>query len=153
MLDRLVGRAVLAEADAVMGHHVLHRHAHQRREPHRGARVVGEAHEGAAIGPHAAMQRHAVHRRRHAVLADAVIDVAPLAVLGLEDAEIGGLGVVRAGQVGRAAMVSGRIGLMTSSAISEALRVATLGQLSETCFFSARIVADSFFGISPAKAR
>ena len=40
--------------------------AHQRREPDRGRGVIGEDQERAAIGNEAAMQRDAVHRRRHA---------------------------------------------------------------------------------------
>ncbi len=86
-----------------MGHHVDHPLAHQRRQADRGARVVGEDQEGAAIGDHPAMQRQAVHGRGHAVLADAVIDVAALAVVGVEGAEVGGQRVVRAREVGRAA--------------------------------------------------
>ncbi len=103
MLDRLVGRAVFAQTDAVMGHHEHRGHLHQRGQPHRGAGIVGEAHEGAAVGAYAAMQRHAVHRRGHAVFADAPIDVAALAVVDVKDAQIAGLGVVGPGQIGRAA--------------------------------------------------
>ncbi len=45
-------------------------------------------------------------------------------------------------------MVSGMTGFTTSSTISLALRVATLGWASEFCFFSARMVAASRFGAS-----
>ena len=76
MLDRLMRRAVFAEADRIMRHHIDGAHAHQRRKPDRRPAVIGEDQEGAAIGNDAAMQRHAVHRRRHAVLADAVMDIA-----------------------------------------------------------------------------
>ena len=34
VLDRLMGRAVLAEADRIVRHHVDHPLAHQRRQPH-----------------------------------------------------------------------------------------------------------------------
>ena len=103
MLDRLVRRAVLAEADRIMRHHEADPEAHQRGEPHRRPGIVGEHQEGAAIGDHAAMERHAVHGRRHAVLANAVMHVAAGIVgrrdrLGLRRA-----GVVRAGQVRRTA--------------------------------------------------
>jgi hypothetical protein len=50
MLDRLVGRTVLAEADRVVRHHVDDALPHQRRQPHRAARIVGEAQERAAVG-------------------------------------------------------------------------------------------------------
>ena len=76
MLDRLVGRAVLAHADGIMRHHEDDADAHQRGEADRRAAIIGEHQEGAAIGNDAAMQRHAVHRRRHAMLADAVMDIA-----------------------------------------------------------------------------
>ena len=48
------------------------------------------------------MQRHAVQRRCHAVLADAVVQVAPLAVIRPEGAKIAGLGIVRPCEVRRA---------------------------------------------------
>ena len=66
----------------VMGHDIDDPHAHQRRQPDRAARVVGENQERAAIGDQAAVQREAVHRRRHAVLADAPVDVAAGEVAG-----------------------------------------------------------------------
>jgi hypothetical protein len=42
MLDRLVGRAVLAEADRIVGHHVDDALLHQRAHADGVARVVGE---------------------------------------------------------------------------------------------------------------
>ena len=82
MLDRLMGRPILAEPDRVVGEHINHAHAHQGREPDRAAGVVGEDEERAAIGDEAAMQRDPVHRRRHAELADAVADVAAGEIVG-----------------------------------------------------------------------
>ena len=105
MLDRLVGRPILAQTDAVMGHDIGDGQPHQGRQPHRGAGIIGKHHEGAAIGAHAAMQRHAVHRRRHSMLADAIVDMAALTILGAEGADILGIGVVRPGEVGRAAQM------------------------------------------------
>ena len=49
------------------------------------------------------MQRHAVHGRRHAVLAHAVMDEAAAIVRGVEHFHPFGAGVVGAGEVGRAA--------------------------------------------------
>ncbi len=49
MFDRLVGRAVFAQTDRVMGQHVDHALLHQRRHPDRVARIIRECHEGAAI--------------------------------------------------------------------------------------------------------
>ena len=82
VLDRLVGRAVLAEADGIVGHHVDDRNAGERRDAHGGAGIIGEDQEGRAGRHEAAMQRDAVHGRRHAVLADAVMDVAARVVAG-----------------------------------------------------------------------
>ena len=75
VLDRLVRRAVLAQADGIVRHHVDDAHAHQRDEADRRPAVIGEDEERAAIGDHPAVQRHAVHGRGHAVLAHAVVDV------------------------------------------------------------------------------
>ena len=50
MLDRLVRRAVLAQPDAVMRHHIDSADLLQRRQADRRATIVGENEEGAAIG-------------------------------------------------------------------------------------------------------
>ena len=63
MLDRLVRRAVLAEADRVVREHVDDAQLHQRRHAHGVAPVVGEHEERAAVGDEAAVQREAVHDR------------------------------------------------------------------------------------------
>ena len=60
VLDRLVGRAVLAQADRIVGQHVDHPLAHQRGQPDRRAHVVGEDEERAGVGDQPAVQRHAV---------------------------------------------------------------------------------------------
>ena len=83
VLDRLVRRAVLAKADGIVRHHIDDADAHQRRDAHGRAGIIGEDQEGRAGRDEAAMQRHAVHGRRHAVLADAVMDVAAGKVLGV----------------------------------------------------------------------
>ena len=112
VLDRLVGRAVLADADGVVGPDVGHRELHDRRQPHRRPHVVGEHEERAAVDAGAAVQGDAVHDRAHGVLADAEVQhpavAVALEVLGGElrgherRLALGGR-VVGAGQVGRAA--------------------------------------------------
>jgi hypothetical protein len=78
MLDRLVGRAVLAERDRVVGVDPHGGQAGQRRQPDRAAHVVGELQERRAVGVHdAAVGRHPVDGSAHAVLAHAEEDVAP----------------------------------------------------------------------------
>jgi len=75
----------------------------QRGQANRTARIVGKDQEGAAIGDHPTMQRHSVHRRRHAEFADAVIDVAPAVVFGSKGLDTARLGVVGTGKIGAAA--------------------------------------------------
>src|SRR5256885_1312137 len=76
MLDRVVRRPVLAAPDGVVRHQVDDALAHQRGEPDRRPAIVGEHQERAGERDDPAMQRHAVHGGRHAVLADAVVDEA-----------------------------------------------------------------------------
>ena len=54
MLDRLMRRAVLAEPDRVVRHHMDDALAHQRGEPDRRAAIIGEHQERAGIGDDAA---------------------------------------------------------------------------------------------------
>ena len=113
MLDRLVRRPVLAEADRVVREDVDDALLHQRRHADRVAAVVAEGEEGAAVRDEAAVQGDAVHDRRHAELAHAVVDVAAAPALGVLDdravageaqrRRVRGVGQVRAGQVGAAA--------------------------------------------------
>ncbi len=74
MLDRLVRRAVFAEADRIMRHYIDDALVHQRREADRRAAIIGKDEESARIGNEALMERNAVHGCRHAVLANAVMD-------------------------------------------------------------------------------
>ena len=103
VLHRLVGRAVLAKSDRVMRHHIDDARLHEGGQPDRRAAVIGEDKESAAIGDDPSMQRHAVHGCRHAMLADAVIDVAAAVVGGGQWLQLLRLGVVGAGEVGRTA--------------------------------------------------
>ena len=120
MLNRLVRRAVFAQADAVVGEHMDHALLHERRHADGVAAVVAEGQEGAAVGNKPTMQRHTVHDGSHAEFAHAVVDVAStLAGFVFDhgavriDAEVGGgrrIGQVGAGQVGRAAQQLGQSG-------------------------------------------
>ncbi len=103
MLDRLVRRSVLADADGVMRHNVDHADTHERRKPQRGAAVIGEYEEGAGEGNDAAMQRHAVHRSRHAVFADAPMNKVAGEIVRRDRLHRFGAGVVGAREVGGAA--------------------------------------------------
>ncbi len=103
VLDRLVRRAVLAEADRVVGEHVGHRQLHQRRQPHRRPQVVGEDEERRDERPHPAVQRDAVRGRGHRVLADAEVEVAALVGPRSDGGLAGEQRVGRGGEVARAA--------------------------------------------------
>ena len=85
LLDRLVRRPVLADADRVVREHERRRDAHDRREPDRGLHVVAEDQEAGAVGAEAG-QRQAVDDRAHRVLADAEVQVAPAVLAGLDAA-------------------------------------------------------------------
>ena len=78
MLDRLMRRTVFAQSDRVMRHHMNDADPHQRGQPDRGTAVIGKAEKRAAIWDEATMQRDAVHRSRHGMLADAVMDIAAI---------------------------------------------------------------------------
>ena len=84
LLDRLVRRAVLADADRVVREHERRRDAHDRREPDRALHVVAEDQEAGAVGAQA-RQHEAVDDRPHRVLADAEVQVAPAVLAGLDD--------------------------------------------------------------------
>ena len=76
---------------------------HERRQPDRRAGVIGKGQKGPAIRDQAAMHGDAVHRRRHAVLAHTVTDIVAGKVAAADVLLVLGLGVVRRGQIGRAA--------------------------------------------------
>ncbi len=102
VLDGLVGGAVFAEADGVVGEDVERVRALQRAHAEGGAAVVGEGEEGGAEGDEAAVGGHAVDRGHHAELADAEEDVAALGI----DVEAGRIledGLGGAGEIGGAA--------------------------------------------------
>ena len=63
LLDRLVGRAVLAHADGVVGEDVDDRDLHDRGQPDGRAAVVAEDQEARAVGPDLG-ERQAVQRSR-----------------------------------------------------------------------------------------
>ena len=99
----LMGRAVLAEADGIVGKHEDIAKFHQRGHAQGVARVFGEHQKGARIRDKAAVQGEAVADRRHAELARAIMQI--IAVFrGLADRRrTRPAGEIRAAQVSRAA--------------------------------------------------
>ena len=110
VLDRLVGRAVLAQADRVVGPRVDDVAPGERGQADGRAHVVGEDEEGPAHGQHAAVQGHAVHDRPHGELADAVVHLVAARGVRRLDARVLERHAVVAGQVGRAGQEAGQSG-------------------------------------------
>jgi len=100
LFDRLVGRAVLAEADGVVGEHVEHALLHQCGHAHGVARVFHEDQEGRTVGNETAVQGDAIHDRAHAEFAHAVEHVVAGGVVGADALAALPQGQVGAGQVG-----------------------------------------------------
>lgn len=99
-LDRLVGGAVLAEADGVVCRDVDDAAVGEGGEADGAGGIGDEVQEGAAEGDDGPVGGEAVHNARHGVLAHTVADVAAAPVA---DAEVWGLkvdGVFPAGVVG-----------------------------------------------------
>ena len=84
LLDRLMGWAVLTDADRVMRHDEDRPDLHERSEADGRAAIIREAQEGAAVRDQAAVQRDSVHGSRHAVLAHAVMRVGAAVFAGLD---------------------------------------------------------------------
>jgi hypothetical protein len=103
VLDRLVGRAVLAQADRVVREHVDGTGRYECGHPQRIARVVGEHQEGRVVGQEAAVQREPVADRAHAEFAHAVVDVIGVRIGAGGRLAAGPQRQVRMRQVGRAA--------------------------------------------------
>ena len=97
VLDRLVRRAVLAQADRVVRPDVDDGQAHDAGQPHRRPHVVGEHEERGAEGAEAAVHGEAVEDRAHAVLADAEVERAAAEPSGQHRV---GLGVLLVGERG-----------------------------------------------------
>ena len=104
VLDRLVGRPVLADPDGVVGVEVDQRQLHQCREPQRAALEVGKDQKPGLVGAQLG-QRQSIGDRRGRVLTDAEVQVAPRPLGGREVAGPveGHPGLVGRRQVGRAA--------------------------------------------------
>ena len=108
VLHGLVGGAVLAHPNGVVGEHEHGAHPHERGQAHRRAHVVHEHHEGPAVGAGQAVQGDPVDDRPHGVLAHPEVEGAPVGAvalaLGQGGGQEGGLaghgGVVGGAQVG-----------------------------------------------------
>ena len=77
LLHRLVGRAIFADTDTIVGEDVDHLQPTERGQAHAGAHVVAEDKEGGTKGQHATVIGHAIDDAAHAMFAHTKIDVAP----------------------------------------------------------------------------
>ncbi len=84
MLDRLMGGTILAEEDRIVGEDPDARRLHQRRQANGRPHVVGEHQERRPVGAEPAVDGHAVDDRRHPVLPDSEVDVAPRPIVPAE---------------------------------------------------------------------
>ena len=84
LFHRLVGGAVLAHADGVVGKGPDYPQSHDGRQAHGVFGLIRKGHEGARIRDEAAVQGQAVHDRAHAELAHAVGNVVAGVRAGLE---------------------------------------------------------------------
>src|SRR5580700_1375079 len=75
MLDGLVGRAILADSDGIVGEYIDGRYLHQRGQPDGRTRVVAKDQEAGAERPNL-RERKPVQNRGHRVLADSKMQVA-----------------------------------------------------------------------------
>ena len=83
VLNGLVGGAVLADADRVMGKHEHHRQLHEGRQADRRFHVVAEHQERRGVRTQV-RQRHAIGDRAHGVFTDTEVQVASAVVVGTE---------------------------------------------------------------------
>ena len=113
MLHRLVGRAIFADCDGVVGPHIQVRNLHEGGQTHGGTLVIGEHEEGAAVRTGVGAQQDAVGDGAHGELAHAEVELT--AVLAAVRPLLGGalsrgeglsaleVGLVGAAEVGGAA--------------------------------------------------
>src|SRR5581483_7183877 len=102
LLDGLVRRTVLTEADGVVRPAVHDLGVAQRRQPDGGPHVVAEVEERAAEGDATTVQGDAVQDRAHGVLADAEVDEAAAGLVEALHARVLDVGARVACQVGTA---------------------------------------------------
>ena len=101
MLNGLMGGAILAQADAIVGEDKDHGQIHQRGHPQRPAHVIGKDQEGSTVGA-GVMGGQPIHNRGHAMFPHAIMDVIATIVTLLDILGALRLGFVTAGQVSRA---------------------------------------------------
>ncbi len=100
MFDRLVRRSIFAQAHRIVSEDVDNLNFRKTSEPNRWAHVIRETHERAAVRNQSAIQRHARHRRTHAMFANTPMNDAPIVTAGFEIAAVFDVGVIRHAKIG-----------------------------------------------------
>ena len=80
LLDRLMGRPILADANGVVREDVDYGQLHQGAEPECAPKIIAENKKTGAIGPDL-YQAHPVEDRGHRMLPDAEVEVATGVIL------------------------------------------------------------------------
>src|SRR5699024_3777946 len=84
LLDRLVSRSILAEADRTVRPNIARRDAHESDQPHSGTLIVAELQERTGKRPLAAVHHDAVNDRSGRVLTDPDVHHASIGIAGVQ---------------------------------------------------------------------
>ena len=103
LLDRLMGRTILTDTDAVVCEYEGQRSLHQSRQTCHRLRVIAEYEEGCDIGLKTTVKHHSVSDRGHCKLTNTEVHVASCAVLLREISLAVHIGLVRRCQIRRSA--------------------------------------------------
>ena len=110
MFNRLVGRAVFADADRIVRQNINHPNTHQGRQTHGRTHIIGKDQKSAAERNNSAVQRQAVHYRTHRMFADTVKNLITVVSIFLNRLHGGNGRIIGGGQIRRTADDFGNIG-------------------------------------------
>ena len=153
MFNRLVRGAVFTKTDAVMRHDEDDALLHKGGEADGRTAVIRKLQEGAAVGNNPAMQRHAVHHRRHAMFAYAIMDIASVVGRCRDGRKIFDLRIVGRSRSAEPPIISGIKGSRVSRTVPDDCRVATFGFSAAIFCFSWPKASVTDSAISPCRTR
>src|SRR5579883_163358 len=99
LLNWLMRRAILAQADAIVGKDIDGFEPHQRCQANGGTHVIREDQEGCAKGDQTAVEGYAVENAAHRVLADTEVKIAS-SLLWSKIAQYLHISIGRRGEIG-----------------------------------------------------
>ena len=94
MFDRLMRWAIFAKANGIMRHDIDNALFHQCGQTNGWAAIIGKHHKGATIRDGTAMKGNAVHRCRHTMFANAVMNISAAIIAMIKNCVIGNPGIV-----------------------------------------------------------